>query len=131
MKQLTPFVLLPLFALIGCEPVFEQSAERQIMVDSIVAPDTVDASQGVTIEFYGTMGENRCWSFYKFETDRAPDRLAMKVLVRFKQDGSGCTPGLVDLNGVEHQVQPPHAGDFRVVVLQPTSDSLVHVVHVR
>jgi hypothetical protein len=132
MKQLRIAALLPLLALLGCEPVYEQSAVRQIAVDSIIAPDTVGVEEAVGVAFYGTIGENRCWFFHEFKKDRtSPERLEMRVLVQFKQTAGSCAPGPVDLNGLEHTIAPPHPGTFRVVVIQPSGDSLVHVVNVR
>jgi hypothetical protein len=130
---LLPFLLLSAGA---CESVFEQTGYFQVPVDSIAAPDTVSASAAVQVTFFGTIGENRCWAFHRFRTVSSSSRIELKVIARYEEDRRGCTPGTVTLDGVTYTVEPPHAGDFRIVVAQPERDqmpldSLVHVVHVR
>jgi hypothetical protein len=137
MKQYRAFLPLLLLALGACDSVFELSSEQHIRVDSIVAPDTIMAHETLEVAFFGTVGENRCWSFHRFRSQRTSDRLEVSVIARYQEDSRGCVREPVILDGATFQALPPHPGPFRLVVPLPGSgmqtppDSLVHVVHVR
>jgi hypothetical protein len=102
---------------------------RQITVDSLRVPDSLSSADTLVIQFYGAIGYDGWWKFWRFDAARDSHevRVSLWAKARYLKHG-GCPSNVPLLSGKEFHVAPLYPGTFRVVALQPDRSKLIDSV---
>ncbi len=94
-------------------------------VDSLEYPAEIASTDTLTVGFYGTVGPNGCYSFHRFDVDRAPGQLTITPVVRHTTaDNVSCTMAIVPLNHTLTVAPPFPDGILEIEVPQPEGDDV-------
>lgn len=100
-------------------------------VDSIDAPAQIASSDTLTVQFYGTVGSNGCYSFGGFETDRSGGHLTITPRVQYRGgEDTMCTMAIVPLEETYRADPPFESGTLTVEVPQPDGADVTATVEV-
>lgn len=97
------------------------------MVDSISLPDTINVGEYLTIEFFGTIGPDGCFSFSHFKTVFSQSKIAIEVWGKNSGE-SACSDVMVYLDGTTLQIEKMETGTYDVEILQPDGSVLNKLV---
>lgn len=100
-------------------------------VDSVDAPDKIASSDTLTVQFYGTVGPNGCYSFDRFDVERSGSRLIVTPVVEHRRgEDIACTMAIVPLD-VTYTAEPPFdVGTLTIEVPQPEDSNVTTAVEV-
>ncbi|MCK4312043.1 MAG: hypothetical protein KAW88_04845 [Candidatus Cloacimonetes bacterium] len=116
-KHLIIILIGILFSIFSCtEPDYE-SYTFIIPVDSLLIPDSIVLNDTLEIRFFGTIGNNGCYSFEKFESIEQQTSIQLTAIGKFTGAGV-CTCVMVDLEE-SYFVTPSITGQYYIEVLQP------------
>lgn len=123
------FVLL-LFATgcfaLSCQNKPAATEEYLIKTDSIVVPDTVRLNQSFQLAFFGTIGENGCYRFSRFHTEKNQNKIQIQVIGEVKTgENLNCPQNLPGLNGQALFLQADSLGLLKLEVLNPGLNQLI------
>jgi hypothetical protein len=105
--------------------------EFLVAVDSIHAPDTVNANIPFEIEFFGTIGWDGCYFFSKFNQVMSNNDLTIEAWGIYDNHDRICSSTEVSLDGEKMTATIPTAGTYRIKVSQPYNLSLIKQIIVR
>ena len=101
----------------------EQDTYYMIEVDSISLADTITTADTLSISFYGTVGNNSCYSFSHFNPQLSQDVLNIEVWGKLSP-GNNCATVMVYLEGKQLPIINFAEGTYFVKVKQPDGSSL-------
>ena len=101
----------------------DESTYFMIEVDSISLADTILTTDSLSISFYGTVGNNSCYSFYQFYPQTLEDTIKIEVWGVLAPD-EHCTDVIVTLEGEQLNVFNFDEGTYFVHVIQPDASLL-------
>jgi len=101
----------------------EQDTYFLVEVDSIGLADTISTADTLSISFYGTVGNNSCYSFSHFYPQTNVDTINVEVWGKLAP-GENCDSGLVYLEGEQLNIINFDEGIFFVHVKQPDGSLL-------
>ena len=109
----------------------DKSARRYFtaQVDSISILAAVSASDTLSIQLHGWLGNHGCYRFERFEVARTASTLDLAVIGSVPTEPTVCPDVMVPLPA-RYEVAPPLGGPFHIVILQPDGSALERVVHV-
>ena len=102
----------------------EQDTYFLVEVDSIAFADTISTTDTLSISFYGTIGNNGCYSFSNFYPVTNEDTLDIEVWGKLAP-GEDCASVMVYLEGEQLNVINFDEGTFFVHVRQPGGGLLI------
>lgn len=109
----------------------EESETGIAEVDSIEAPTQIASSDTLTVQFYGTVGPNGCYSFDGFETEKHDGRLTITPVVQYRGgEGMMCTMAIVPLEETYTAAPPFEEGSLTLEVPQPDGPDVTATVEV-
>lgn len=123
------FISFILFFNNGCKKEESPGSQFIIQVDSIVHPDTIFTGDALEIKFYGLIGDTKCFSFYKFDTDFDND-IINAVAIGLNSENEDCEESDIFLNGESLNIVDLPAGIFTILVKQQRGNQLESQVHV-
>lgn len=94
-----------------------------VQVDSIAHPQSVLLHDTITIQFYGTIGYNGCYSFSYFDASLEPLKLDIAVIGELSNDNV-CPSVMVYLDGKEYKCEAKQKGWFKINIRQPDNSFL-------
>jgi hypothetical protein len=103
-----------------------------IDVDSIRVPETVEYGEVIPVQFYGTIGDNDCYSFCMFESSAEQYLVRITAYGRRNTTSDNCR-GKTVLLREEFSIEPDASwlyGYIDIEVMQPDGSGLVESVHV-
>ena len=114
--------LVPILAIVmltSCDKGVENgSTEFVVKVDSIAHTSFAASNDTMTVQFFGTIGPDGCFSFSHFETTRQP--LQLDVTVWGQRTAASAFPAvMVYLDGREYKFALGEMGWFKINVHQP------------
>ncbi|MBE9512060.1 MAG: hypothetical protein IMY71_14420 [Bacteroidetes bacterium] len=101
----------------------EQDTYFIVEVDSIDLTDTITTADTLFISFYGTVGNNSCYSFSHFYPQTNEDTINVEVWGKLAP-GENCDSGLVYLEGEQLNIINFDEGTYFVHVKQPDGSLL-------
>ncbi|HUV35845.1 MAG TPA: hypothetical protein VMX58_02790 [Patescibacteria group bacterium] len=135
-------LLLSTCLIISCSDTFEPDGNGPephalydtfvIDVDSIRVPDRVEYGEVVPIQFYGTIGDNDCYSFCAFESSRDDYLVRITAYGLRNTSSDHCHESTVPLRE-ECRIEPSANwlyGYINIEVQQPDGSTLAGSVHV-
>ena len=96
----------------------EQDTYFLVEVDSIGLADTITTTDTLSISFYGTVGNNSCYSFSHFYPQTNVDTIDVEVWGKLAP-GENCDSVLVYLEGEQLKIINFDEGTYFVHVKQP------------
>lgn len=96
----------------------EQDTYFLVEVDSISLADTITTADTLFISFYGTVGNNGCYSFSHFYPQTIADTINVEVWGKLAP-GENCTSVMVYLEGEQLKIINFDEGTYFVHVKQP------------
>lgn len=96
----------------------EQDTYFIVEVDSISLADTITTSDTLFISFYGTVGNNSCYSFSHFYPQTIADTINVEVWGKLAP-GENCDSVIVYLEGEQLKIINFDEGTYFVHVKQP------------
>lgn len=124
-------VISLLFGTYGCKTNDPDTVEYIISIDSILHADTITAGDVLDIKFYGTIGENGCYAFERFEPVYNNNVLSITSW-GLHTESEMCTQQIQQLNGLSLQVSDLPAGNITIEAIQPDNESpLIQEVFVK
>ena len=96
----------------------EQITYFLVEVDSIAFADTISTNDTLSISFYGTIGNNGCYSFSNFYPVTNEDTIDIEVWAQLAP-GENCASVMVYLEGEQLNIINFDEGTFFVHVRQP------------
>jgi hypothetical protein len=100
-------------------------------VDRIDAPEQIAATDTLTVQFYGTVGPNGCYSFNRFETERSGSQLTVTPRVQYRGgEDTMCTMAIVPLEETYRAEPPFESGPLTIKVPQPDGADVTATVEV-
>jgi hypothetical protein len=96
----------------------EQDTYFLVEIDSISLADTITTSDTLSISFYGTVGNNGCYSFSHFYPQTNEDTINIEVWGKLAP-GENCTSVMVYLEGEQLNILNFDEGTYFVHVKQP------------
>lgn len=111
----------------GCDSLLFPAERYTIQVDSLSAPAAIDATDTLTVQFYGEVGGSTCYRLAHVGKQVTPT--GMEIRFHGERKGSGCGDAIIAL---EHEVRvpPPLQHPFTIKVMQPSGPPLVQVVRI-
>jgi len=104
-----------------------------IKIDSIQVPQNIHTVEPFDIKFFGVIGPNGCYEFYKFKTGISNDVIKVKVLgkVKTSEKTGNCPAVMMYLNGevLTQYVEMP--GYYLIKIEQPDGDFLEKEIFVK
>lgn len=108
-----------------------QVASLVAEVDSIDTPNEIASSDTLTVQFYGTVGPNGCYSFERFDVERSASRLIVTPVVeRVTGEDVVCTMAIVPLDVTYTAAPPFEEGTLTVEVPQTDGSEVTATVEV-
>ncbi len=111
----------------GCVK-FDEEEEQDIYfiveVDSISLADTITTADTLFISFYGTIGDNSCYSFSHFYPQTNVDTINVEVWGKLAP-GENCDSVIVYLDGEQLKILNFDEGTYFVHVKQPDGSLLI------
>jgi len=130
-RNIIILLIIATMVYLGCSKSNNPQVENYIIkIDSIVVPDTIDYGNNLIIRFYGIIGENGCYSFYKFDVDYELNTTSVTSWGRFTHN-EACPEILPILNGKELIIYNLPKGNTEIRALQPDGTSLITDVFVK
>ena len=111
-----------LFSIFNCTNLDYESYTFIIPVDSLVIPDSIVLNDTLEIRFFGTIGNNGCYSFERFESIEQQTSIQLTAIGKFT-GAATCTSVMVYLEE-SYFVIPSLAGQYYIEVLQPDNTVL-------
>ncbi len=91
-----------------------------INVDSIQVPDTVSVSQTFKLQFFGTIGNNGCYFFDRFEVERQSNTVSVQVIGKYQVGRDGMCPEILPfLDEKFIHLKADSIGEFFIEVKNP------------
>lgn len=115
----------------------ENEEEREVEflvaeVDSIDTPDRIAPSDTLSVQFYGTVGPNGCYSLDRFDEKRSSGRLTVEPVVKHVVgEGIGCTMAIVPLEATYRAAPPFEEGELTIEVPQSDQADVTATVEVK
>lgn len=104
--------------------------EYTIQVDSIQAPDTITLGDTLIVRFYGTIGDDGCYSFSRFVGGVTDRNIDVTVLGKYAMGQNACPSGMQYLNGVGLKVDPVSPGPNIIHVHESTPPDIYDTVFI-
>jgi hypothetical protein len=104
----------------------------KIQVDSIIAPNSLNSSDTLVIQFRGTVGTNACMHFWDIENTLGNNKLDV-TLWGYEENiyrNQSCVPETVMLEDVIYRTANLSHGTFTITVHQKDGSTLVKTVQV-
>ncbi len=126
------FILINFFIFIigttildSCQNNLSSSSDFMVTVDSISVPDTVMSGTAFNIEFFGTIGMDKCVSFKTFNRIDQGNNITIETWATYNDMGGQCPPALVTLSGhiVNMTISVP--GNYLIIIKEPYSYSII------
>lgn len=114
----------------------ENEDEREVEflaaeVDSIDAPAQIAPSDTLSVQFYGTVGPNGCYSLDRFDEERSSGRLTVTPVVKHVvEEAIGCTMAIVPLEATYRAAPPFDEGELTIEVPQSDQADVTATVEV-
>lgn len=100
-------------------------------VDSIDAPVQIASTDTLTVQLYGTVGPNGCYSFDGFETARRGSQLTITPRVQYRGgEDTMCTTAIVPLEETYRADPPFESGTLTLEVPQTDGADVTATVEV-
>lgn len=128
---ITLFVVLLGTFIISCKKSDNPEISYYIInIDSIVTPDTISFDQSLQIKFYGVIGPNGCYEFYRFEPNYDSNKLTI-IPWGLNTNQEICTENLPMLYGTELLFNGLNYGESEIIVMKPDSTKIRQLVFVK
>jgi hypothetical protein len=113
-------VLISLTALLSsCAMNTETIEPYMIKIDSLYAPDTVNVKYVFTIELFGYVGPNKCYSYDKaYQTTTDQNEIVIEAWGKYSYYGDPCIEEVV-LMDAEFEMSVSKPGNFIIKGVQP------------
>lgn len=129
MKIKQTFVVLPVLlfslTLINCNK--NKETTFVIKVDSIHVADTINLDETLRIEFFGTIGDNGCYSFSHDESSFEGTTISIKLWGK-NSGAAECPSVIVKLDGTYFDINFSSAGTYTIEIIQPDNSKIVRTV---
>lgn len=130
-KHILILLLLSALIYLGCSKSDSPQVDNYIIkIDSIVVPDTILFGNNLIVKFYGKVGENGCYAFYKFDVDYELNTTSITSWGRFTHY-EACPENLPVLYGKELIIYNLSKGNNIIKAIQPDGDALSSEVFVK
>jgi hypothetical protein len=127
--SVTIFLVFVLFTAISCQKENDEGYNYfLIQVDSISAPDTVEANDTFEIAFWGLVGTNGCYQFFEFSVDKQENEIVIEAWGKIKKDAQFCTDEMVYLRGREMNYSISEPGQYLIKVSKSGNSYLEHTI---
>jgi hypothetical protein len=94
-------------------------------VDSLDAPSEIASSDTLRIGFHGTVGPDGCYSFDRFDVERADRQLTITPVVQHTTgEGIACTMAIVPLDHTFTAGPPFSEGVLTLAIPQPNGEEI-------
>lgn len=118
-----------LIAFSGCKKSDPDTEEYIIQIDSIIHPDTISFGESLEIKFYGVVGSNGCYAFYKFEPVYTNATLSVTTWGILTNDDM-CTEEIPYIVGETLMVNNMPAGEMTIDIIQADGYDFTSSVYV-
>lgn len=109
-----------LLFLLSCSLFEKDPYYFRVEIDSLKVPDTIFSGDTLEIKLYGLIGNNGCYSFDRFCTER--DSMNVELSVRGRKVHSDVCPQVMIYLDTSYMALPPFdPGTFEIEILQPAS----------
>ena len=129
MKIKQIFVVIPVLlfslTLINCNK--NNETTFVIKVDSIHVADTINLDETLRIEFFGTIGDNGCYSLSHDESSFEGTTLSIKLWGK-NSGADECPSVIVKLDGTYFDINFSSAGTYTIEIIQPDNSKIVRIV---
>lgn len=98
-------------------------------VDSLDVPAQISSTDTLSVHFYGTVGQNGCYSLDHIEEDRSAGEVTLIPVVRHRT-GVACTMAIVPLDARYRVLPPFEEGTLEILVPQPEAPDVTATVTV-
>lgn len=104
----------------------------RIKVDSISLPvNPVFSTDTLKITFWGTIGNDGCYSFAHFQGARTGNQLDLVLWGRNQRTSEEtCTQQIVKLDGKQYYDYPVSGGNYTIVIHQPDGSLLQRTIYI-
>ena len=97
----------------------QENNDFLIKVDSIHAPDTIDANTAFDIVFFGTIGFDECTSFKSFNQTKNKNDVDIEAWGTYDNTPAVCPPALITLDGQKLSMSLTFPGVYRILTKDP------------
>ena len=90
-----------------------------IEVESIYLPEEITVNEPFVIRFSGTIGNNGCYRFSHFETEKEGNDIIVEAWGEYNKSADVCADVMVNLQNENLNYQINESGNFTISVKQP------------
>jgi hypothetical protein len=106
------------------------SSDFMIKVDSIHVADTVSSNAPFSVDFFGTIGFDGCFSFKTFKKNIQDSVISVEAWGSYEKMDGQCPSELVTLQDRKLSLSLPIPGNYRLIVKEPDYSELVKRIKV-
>jgi hypothetical protein len=120
-------IVVAVISLSSCDKKARITEEEYVIkVDSIETVDTVQLNQMFQVDFFGIVGENGCYRFSRFYTERTGMKFRIQAIgLREVGDNLICPELLPMLNGQNLQLKADSLGTIKLEIINPGINQLI------
>lgn len=95
-----------------------------IKVDSIGIQEKITAGEPFVIQFFGTIGNNGCYRFSKFKTEKQDSNIVVEAWEELETNAGICPAVMVYIDGEALSYQIKNPGNYVLRIKQPNGSFL-------